>query len=165
MTAVSCLSSTGEPEPREPQEPGRSSFGTGGRSGSRADRLVLLLGRGLSAALLLAVGGSHLVLWFVGYGEIPRIGVSFLVNAAGALLLAALMIAVRARHLAVTAALGGLFIAGTLGALTLALTVGLFGFVDELTTPLVPTTLVLELAGIVVLAATAVVTTRILRVH
>lgn len=129
------------------------------------DRLILCLGRGLSATLLLAVGGSHLLLWFVGYGAIPRIGVSFLANAAVALFLAAAMVAVRARHVPLTAALGSLFIAGTLGALTLALTVGLFGFVDEITTPLVPTTLVLELAGVVVLTATAVVTTRIRRVR
>jgi hypothetical protein len=162
MTAVSWLSpSTGEPEPRGPEELARPSYS----ATNPMDRLVLLLGRGLSAALLLAVGGSHLLLWFVGYGAIPRIGVSFLANAAGALFLAAAMIAVRPRHVPLTAALGGLFIAGTLGALTLALTVGLFGFVDELTTPLVPTTLVLELAGVAVLTATAVVTTRILRVH
>jgi hypothetical protein len=161
MTAVSWQSSTGEPEPRGPEELARPPYGTG----NPMNRLVLLLGRGLSAALLLAVGGSHLLLWFVGYGAIPRIGVSFLANAAGALFLAAAMIAVRPRHVPLTAALGGLFIAGTLGALTLALTVGLFGFVDELTTPLVPTTLVLELAGVVVLTVTAVVTTRILRVH
>lgn len=161
MTAVSWLSSTGEPEPPGPEELAQPSYGTG----NPMDRLILILGRGLSAALLLAVGGSHLLLWFVGYGAIPRIGVSFLANAAVGLFLAAAMIAVRARHVPLTAALGGLFIGGTLGALTLALTVGLFGFVDEITTPLVPTTLVLELAGVVVLTATAVVTTRILRVH
>jgi hypothetical protein len=163
MTAESCLPSTGEPEPRGPQEPSGPSSGTGGRYRNPAARLVLLLGRGLSAALLLAVGGSHLLLWFVGYGAIPWIGVSFLINAVGGLLLAAAMIAVRPRHLPITAALGSLFIAGTLGALTLALTVGLFGFVDGLTTPLVPTTLVLELAGVVMLTATAVVATRICR--
>jgi hypothetical protein len=161
MTAVSWQSSTSEPEPRGPEELARPSHSTG----NPMDRLVLLLGRGLSAALLLAVGGSHLLLWFVGYGAIPRIGVSFLANAAGALFLAAAMMAVRPRHVPLTAALGALFIAGTLGALTLALTVGLFGFVDAITTPLVPTTLVLELAGVVVLTLTAVVTTRILRVH
>jgi hypothetical protein len=161
MTAVSWGSSTGEPERRGPKELARPSYGIG----NPMDRLVLFVGRGLSVALLLGVGGSHLVLWFVGYGSIPRIGVSFLANAVGALFLAAAMIAVRPRHVPLTAALGSLFIAGTLGALTLALTVGLFGFVDELTTPLVPTTLVLELAGVVVLTATAVVTTRILRVH
>jgi hypothetical protein len=42
-------------------------------------------------------------------------------------------------------------------ALGLARTVGLFGFVDTFTTPLVPTTLVVEFAGVVVLAATAVI--------
>lgn len=161
MTAVSWRTSTGEPEPPGSQELARPSHSTD----NPMDRLILCLGRGLSATLLLAVGGSHLLLWFVGYGAIPRIGVSFLANAAVALFLAAAMVAVRARHVPLTAALGSLFIAGTLGALTLALTVGLFGFVDEITTPLVPTTLVLELAGVVVLTATAVVTTRIRRIR
>jgi hypothetical protein len=59
--------------------------------------------------------------------------------------------------------LGALFMTATLGALALALTVGLFGFVDELTTPLVPTTLILELAGVVVLTVTAVIANRIRR--
>jgi hypothetical protein len=136
---------------------------TAGHSANPADRLVLLIGRGLSASLLLAVGGSHLLLWFVGYERIPRIGMSFLVNAVVGLVLAVAVLTVRKRRVPVVAALGSLFMVGTLGALTLALTVGLFGFVDELTTPLVPTTLVLELAGVVVLIATTVVAARVRR--
>jgi hypothetical protein len=50
--------------------------------------------------------------------------------------------------------LGLLFIAGTLLALVLALTVGLFGIHEHLGTELVPTTLVVESIGIIVLAVT-----------
>ncbi|WP_433556097.1 hypothetical protein ACQPWY_27565 [Pseudonocardia xinjiangensis] len=147
------LGSGGESVPRES---GAVAWARPGH-GSAADRFILLAGRGLSAAVLLVVGGTHLLLWFAGYSAIPRIGVLFLLNAIGGLLLAASVIAVSLRRLPIAATLGSLFLAGTLGALTLALTVGLFGFVDELTMPLVPTTLVLELAGVFVLTATAVV--------
>ncbi|GAA1300245.1 hypothetical protein GCM10009610_07740 [Pseudonocardia xinjiangensis] len=154
-------SATGEPAP--PTPPSGSVAVTAGGSDNAADRLVLSICRALSAALLLVVGGSHLVLYFVGYGSIPTIGVSFLLNAVGGTLLALAVVVVRPRYLRLVTVLGALFMAATLGALALALTVGLFGFVDELTTPLVPTTLVLELAGVVVLTVTAVIANRIRR--
>jgi hypothetical protein len=145
----------------------RSSDGTdGGRSSAEVairrplgtgDRVLVAVSRALSAILLMAIGGSHLVLWFVGYGAIPTIGLSFLLNAIGGLLLALAVLGVRLRHLQVVALVGALFAAGTLAALGLARTVGLFGFVDAFTTPLVPTTLVIECAGVVVLATTAVI--------
>ena len=50
--------------------------------------------------------------------------------------------------------LGLLFIAGTLLALVLALTVGLFGIHEQLGTELVPTTLIVESIGTIVLAVT-----------
>jgi hypothetical protein len=156
------LPSVGEPEPTEA---GPASVTTAGHSAIPADRLVILIARGLSASLLLAVGGSHLVLYFVGYGDIPRIGKSFLVNAVVGLVLAVTVLTVSKHSLPVVAALGSLFMVGTLGALTLSLTVGLFGFVDALSTPLVPTTLALELAGVEVLLGTTVVATRVRRSH
>lgn len=161
--AGSRVPSTGDPAPQN--LPSASVAVAAAGRDSAADRLVLSICRALSAALLLVVGGSHLVLWFVGYGAIPLIGVAFLVNAIGGTLLALGVVVVRPRYLSIVTVLGALFMTATLGALALALTVGLFGFVDELTTPLVPTTLVLELAGVVVLTVTAVVATRIGQPH
>jgi drug/metabolite transporter (DMT)-like permease len=89
----------------------------------------------------------------------PTIGLSSLLNAIGGLLLALAVLGVRLRHLQV----GALFTAGNLAALGLARTVGLFGFVDAFTTPLVPTALVVEFAGVVVLATTAVIARRVRR--
>lgn len=152
---------TGEPAP--PTPPSGSVAVTASGTDTAADRLVLSICRALSAALLLVVGGSHLVLYFVGYGSIPLIGVAFLLNAIGGTLLALAVVVVRPRYLRLVTVLGALFMTATLGALALALTVGLFGFVDELTTPLVPTTLILELAGVVVLTVTAVIANRIRR--
>ncbi len=45
--------------------------------------------------------------------------------------------------------------AGTLAALLLSLTIGLFGFSDTLQAPLAPTTLVVESIGVVLLGMTA----------
>lgn len=144
---------------------GDSSGGSAsiGRPCSTGVRVVVGAGRALSAVSLLAMGGSHLVLWLVAYAGIPVIASSFLLNAIGGLVLAVAVLAVRLRYLPVAALLGAVFTAGTLGALGLALTVGLFGFVDAITTPLVPTTLAVEAAGVVVLAATAVIATRVRR--
>jgi hypothetical protein len=60
----------------------------------------------------------------------------------------------------VASVLGLLFMAGTLLALVLALTVGLFGITETIGFTLVPTTLVVESVGIVVLAVTTALTLR-----
>jgi hypothetical protein len=60
------------------------------------------------------------------------------------------------RFLSLVAGLSCLFDLGTLAALILSLTVGLFGFDESLVTPLVPTTLIVESIGVVALAVLVV---------
>jgi hypothetical protein len=107
----------------------------------------------LSSLLLLAMGGIHLYLRFNGSGGL--IGVLFVLNAIGGLVLAVAILAARRRlDLVVASVLGLLFMAGTLLALVLALTVGLFGIRQQLGGELVVTTLVVESIGTLVLAVT-----------
>lgn len=115
---------------------------------------MLVVIRIAAAALLVAMAAIHLWLWFDGYAEIPLVGPGFLVDTAGGVLLAVALFAAPRRAVGAIAFLGALLMAGTLAALVLSLTVGLFGFFDGLQAPLVPTTLVVESVGVVVLLAT-----------
>jgi hypothetical protein len=72
----------------------------------------------------------------------------------GALALAIAMVVLRRRLLLAACVLSVLFIAGTLLALVLALTVGLFGIGETLHGRLVPVALVVESVGVVVLLVT-----------
>jgi len=119
--------------------------GVVGRGGQRSP----ILWRVLSALLLLTMGGIHLYLVLTGFG-----GLLFVLNAIGGVVLAIAMIAAPRRFLPLASVLGLLFMAGTLLALVLALTVGLFGISEQLGTELVPTTLVVESIGTIVLAVT-----------
>jgi hypothetical protein len=112
----------------------------------------------LSALFLLAMGGIHLYLVFHGTGGI--LGIMFTLNFAGGLVLAVAVLAARGWLLPVTTVLGLLFMAGTLLALVLALTVGLFGIRSSLDYELAPTTLVVESVGTVVLAVTTALVLR-----
>jgi hypothetical protein len=113
----------------------------------------LIVWQTLSAILLLAMGGIHLYLVFNGVGG--TLGMLFVLNAVGALVLAIAMVVFRGRLLLLASVLSVLFMAGTLLALVLALTVGLFGIHEVLSFQLVPTTLVVESIGTIVLALTA----------
>ena len=119
-----------------------------GQAGQRSP----MLWRVLSALLLLTMGGIHLYLVLTGFGGL--LGVLFVLNAIGGVVLAIAMIAAPRRFLPLASVLGLLFIAGTLLALVLALTVGLFGIHEQLGTQLVPTTLIVESIGTIVLAVT-----------
>jgi hypothetical protein len=120
------------------------------RHGRRRSPIVW---QALSSLLLLAMGGIHLYLRFNGSGGL--IGVLFVLNAIGGLVLAVAILAARRRlDLVVASVLGLLFMAGTLLALVLALTVGLFGIRQQLGGELVVTTLVVESIGTLVLAVT-----------
>lgn len=117
-----------------------------------APRSVTLPVRLVGAGLLLAMGGIHLYLWQTGYKTIHLIGPAFLTNAVlGALAAVAVLLAPR-RRLAWVCLLAGLLELGTLGALLLSLTVGLFGFVESWSAPLVTPTIIVEVAGFLVLA-------------
>lgn len=102
------------------------------------------------------MGGIHLQLWIGGYREIPVVGTLFLLNAIGSGLLVAALAAVPARLRSTATAVIAVFTAGTLAGLIVSLTVGLFGVHESLQTPLVPTTLIVESAGVLVLTATTI---------
>jgi len=112
----------------------------------------------LSAIALLAAGGIHLYLVFNGVGGI--LGVMFVLNAVGALVLAIGMLFLQGRWLQLATVLSLLFLIATLLALILALTVGLFGITETWDFMLVPETVIVESIGIVLLAVTTVMVLR-----
>ncbi|HEX5728213.1 hypothetical protein [Microbacterium sp.] len=123
------------------------------------NRRVLWVLRILSAVFLLATGGIHLYLVFNGVGGI--LGVAFVLNAVAGLVLALGMLFLQGRLLKLTTVLSLLFLIATLGALLLALTVGLFGISQTWDFMLVRETVIVESIGIVVLATTTVVVVRV----
>ena len=108
----------------------------------------------LSVLFLVVMGGIHLYLVFNGVGGV--LGMLFVLNAIGALVLAIGIVVLRRRPQLqlVAVVLSVLFMAGTLLALVLALTVGLFGIHEVLSFQLVPATLVVESIGTIVLLVT-----------
>ncbi|GAA4779473.1 hypothetical protein GCM10023200_10790 [Actinomycetospora chlora] len=124
------------------------------RGGSRSTMIWQVL----SALALLAMGGIHLYLALTSTGGV--LGVLFVLNAIGGLVLALAVLLTRGRLLAVAAVLGLLFLAGTLLSLVLALTVGLFGLRSSLDYELAPTTLVVESVGTIILLVTTVLVVR-----
>jgi len=115
----------------------------------------------LSALSLLAMGGIHLYLVLTGFGGL--IGVMFVLNAIGGLVLAIAMVGAPQRFLPLVSVLSLLFMVGTLLALVLALTVGFLGVREQLGNQLVPTTLVVESVGTIVLVVTTVLVYRMRR--
>jgi hypothetical protein len=112
----------------------------------------------LSALFLLAMGGIHLYLALTGVTGL--LGILFILNAVGALALAIAVVVLRRRLLLVACVLSLLFTVGTLLALVLAMTVGLFGIGETLHGRLVPTALVVESVGAVVLLVTSALVRR-----
>ena len=112
----------------------------------------------LSALLLLTMGAIHLYLIVNGVGG--TLGKLFVLNAIGALVLAIAIVVLRGPLLLLASVASTLFMAGTLLALVLALTVGLFGIGETLHGRLVPTTLVVESVGVVVLLVTTALVVR-----
>jgi len=121
-------------------------------------RGALMTWRLLGAIMLLAMGGIHLYLVFHGVGGL--LGTLFVLNVIGALVLASAIMVLCGRLLSLATVLSLLFMVGTLLALVLALTVGLFGIHEVLSFTLVPTTLVVESIGTIVLAVTVVLVLR-----
>jgi hypothetical protein len=130
----------------------------GSRGLAGAGPRTLMVWQLLSAILLLVMGGIHLYLVFNGVGGL--LGVLFVLNAVGGLALAIAIVVLRRRLLLLATVLSLLFMVGTLLALVLALTVGLFGIHEVMTFQLVPTTLVVESIGTIVLAVTTVLAFR-----
>jgi hypothetical protein len=120
----------------------------------------MMVGQLLGIGLTGAMGWIHLQLWVDGYREVPVVGPLFLLNVIGAVLLTVALLTVPVRLLSVAAAVTAVFTAGTLAALIISLTVGLFGVRESLQTPLVPTTLIVESTGVLVLVLTAILGAR-----
>lgn len=117
--------------------------------------------RVVGAGLLLAMGWIHWYLWaYSQYDTVPVIGPLFLINGIAGALLAIVVLVVPGRMLGITATLSSLFTLGTLAALLVSMFWGLFGLQESIQGPLVPTTLVVEPLGVIVLAALAVFATR-----
>lgn len=104
------------------------------------------------AALLGVMAGIHLKLYFMGYREIRWIGPLFMANGVAGSLACLAMLASPRRWLGLVSAGCALLMVGTLGGLVIALTAGLFNFVEKLSAPYVVETIVVESAGFLLLA-------------
>jgi hypothetical protein len=104
------------------------------------------------AGLLVASGLIHLHLWDIAYRNVKTLDVLFLVQVAAAVLLALALLITR-RLIVVLAAL--LLMAGTIVGFLLARSVGIFGFKLTFSSGLANTVLIIEIAGVVLLAVTA----------
>jgi hypothetical protein len=120
----------------------------------------LWLLRVLGAALLLAIAGIHLYLWQQGYRDIDVIGPAFLLQSVIGIGGALLVLIAPRRLLPVAAILGSLFALGSLAALLVSTSVGLFGFVESTQADLWWETLWVEFAATIVLAALAFLAAR-----
>jgi hypothetical protein len=127
-----------------------------------AARLGTLMGilRILGALLLVGLAVIHLYLWQQGYKTIDVIGPAFLLDTVLGFGGALLVLISPLRFLPIAAVLGALLCLGTLGALIVSTTVGLFGFTESTSAQLWWESLVVEAAGFVVLVALAVVARR-----
>ena len=107
------------------------------------------------AGLILASAIIHLHLWLSGYRHITlaHIGVLFLIQSIGGFVLAPLIVASR-RLAAVLLGVG--YMASTAAGLLISATVGFFGFQDPLSVSWATPSLVIELAGLVVLTGACV---------
>jgi hypothetical protein len=106
------------------------------------------LTRFLAAVFLLIGGIVHYKLWSSGYRYIPKIGPLFIANFVGSVALAA---AVMVSRRATVAFAGVIFAAGSLTALVLSRTVGVFGFTETVWTTEALQTLASEIGAIVAL--------------
>jgi len=121
---------------------------TAPRRGTR--RAAVLLLQLMSVALLGWIGYIHLHLWLEGYRQIPTDGPLFLLDAVAGLTLAATLL-VWPAPLTRLLAIG--YTAGTLGALLISLTVGLFGFHESISASYVTLSLLIEAITVLVLAS------------
>jgi hypothetical protein len=136
-----------------------------GRAVPPASGTLPLSARVVGAALVLATGWIHLHLWLEGYQDIPRIGPLFLANVVVALLGGLVLLLAPDRWVPGVALLTGLFEGGSLASLLLSLTVGLLGFTEAWSAPLVVPTLLIESAGFVLLAGFGTIQLRRSRQH
>src|SRR5262249_34892755 len=123
------------------------------RRGAR--RAALLLLQLACVALLGWIGYIHLHLWLEGYQQIPTDGPLFLLDAVSGLTLAAALLVWPAP---LTGLLAAGYTVGTLGALLISLTVGLFGFHESTSASYVTLSLLIEAITVLALASWTVLT-------
>jgi hypothetical protein len=111
----------------------------------------------IDAGLLVASGLIHLHLWDIAYRHVKTLDQLFLVQVAACLVLAIALLATR--HLLVVAA-AWLLMAGTIVGFLLARSVGIFGFKLTFTSGLANTVLIVEIAGVIMLAITGLLMRR-----
>ncbi|MFJ7066987.1 hypothetical protein [Streptomyces sp. NPDC101115] len=111
-----------------------------------------------AAGLTAAMAGIHLHLWDSGYRDLATIGALFLFDGVVGCVLVVALLVTPTRWLGPVAAVTALFTAGSLGALFLSLTTGLFGFQESPDAELVRPTLGVETAGVIVLTTLGVAT-------
>ncbi len=127
---------------------------------TRRPPTALLALRVTGAVLLLAVAVIHGYLWQQGYRDIDLVGPAFLVDTVLGVGSALLLLVVPRRLLPWAAASGALLALGTLGALLVSTTIGLFGFMETTQAQLWWESLWVELAATVVLAALTLLSAR-----
>jgi hypothetical protein len=111
----------------------------------------------VDAGLLIASGLIHLHLWDIAYRHVKTLDQLFLVQVAACLVLAVALLATR--HVLVVAA-AWLLMAGTIVGFLLARSVGIFGFKLTFTSGLANTVLIVEIAGVIMLAITGLLMRR-----
>jgi len=111
----------------------------------------------VDAGLLVASGLIHLHLWDIAYRHVKTLDQLFLVQVAACLVLAIALLATR--HVLVVAA-AWLLMAGTIVGFLLARSVGIFGFKLTFTSGLANTVLIVEIAGVIMLAITGLLMRR-----
>ena len=111
--------------------------------------MIARVTRPVAAVLLLLGGILHYNLWQHGYRHVPKIGPLFLANVVGSIALAGAILASR-RVAVVVAAM--VFAGGSLLALVLSRTVGVFGFMENIWTSEAINTLASELGVILALS-------------
>ncbi|TQN42010.1 hypothetical protein FHU33_1401 [Blastococcus colisei] len=114
----------------------------------------------VGAALLIGIAVIHGYLWQAGYRGIDVIGPAFLLDTVLGILGALAVLLAPRRLLPWAAAAGAALALGTLGALVLSTTVGLFGFVESVQAQLWWESFWVEVAATVVLTALAVLAWR-----
>ena len=116
--------------------------------------------RVLGAGLLLGIAGIHGHLWQQGYRDIDLLGPAFLVQTALGVLGAVAVLLAPRRVLPWAAVAGAAFALGSLAALVLSTTVGVFGFTETTAAQLWWESCWVEIAATVVLIALAVLAWR-----
>jgi hypothetical protein len=107
--------------------------------------------------LVIASGVIHLRLWQMAYRHISTIGPLFVVQGIAGVLIGAAIIGFRRLH---KAAIGAGYMAVSLGGLLVSIKGNLFGFHESLAAPYARLSLDIEIAGLLVLTAVAVLVAR-----